>query len=109
MTESLDRERIEAFLEREMDSIVAWCRYRLIPRDAWPQEPAARGWLDLAIGRAADLALTTGRAHSHTAALRLVCGAFGLDGDSIARRWRRGRARRKENGRNVRPARVSSG
>jgi hypothetical protein len=88
----LDRARIEANLHTdEIMSIEEWAKCRAIPIECWPLQRAARGWLELAIGRAVDRALSTGQARSHSAALRIVCGAFGLDGDSVRRRWERHR------------------
>lgn len=88
----LDRSRIEAHLHiDEIVSIEEWARRRGVPLATWPQQLAARGWLELAIGRAVDRALSTGGARSPSAALRIVCGAFGLDGDSVRRCWERNR------------------
>jgi len=88
----LDRARIEAHLHiDEIVSIEEWAKRRGIPIECWPQQQAARGWLDLAVGRAVDRALSTGRARSRSAAFRFVCGDFGLDGDSVRRRWEKGR------------------
>ena len=95
---ALDRERIEAFLHGdEISSLTEWCRRRDVPLATWPRQPAARGWLELAIGRAVDRALATGLARSTTAAMQFVCGRFGLDGDSVRRRWER--AQQRERGR----------
>lgn len=91
MRSSLNRARIEAFLSVEMAAVTEWAERRGIPLDVWPSHPAARGWLDLAIGRAVERALALGRARSRSAALRIVCGAFGLDGDNERRRWERDR------------------
>jgi hypothetical protein len=86
----LDRGRLEAFLHGgELASISEWCRRRGVALDSWPQHSATLCWQDLAVGRACDLAITQGRARTHTRALAIVCGRFGLDGDSVARRWRR--------------------
>src|SRR6266550_7041605 len=88
----LDRSRIEAYLHvDEIVSIEEWARRRGVPLESWPHQLAARGWLELAIGRAVDRALGTGLARSHSAALRIVCGAFGLDGNSVRRGWERTR------------------
>ena len=92
MRGSLDRARLEAFLHGdELVSIAEWCRRRGVLLDSWPQHSATLCWVDLAIGRAVDLAITQGRARSHSAALRIVCAAFGLLGDSVRRRWERNR------------------
>jgi hypothetical protein len=87
---SLDRARLEAFLNGgELASVAEWCRRRGVPPDAWPEHSATLCWVDLAVGRAVELAIQQGRARTHTRALAIVCGAFGLDGASVARRWRR--------------------
>ncbi len=76
----------------ELVSISEWCKRMGITEEEWPHHSAAMGWLDLAIGRAVDVALRQGRARSYSAALRFVGGDFGLCGDSIRRRWERRRA-----------------
>jgi hypothetical protein len=86
----VDRVRIEAFLNGgELASRAEWCRRRGVRLDSWPQHSATLCWVDLAVGRAVDLAIEQGRARTHTRALAIVCGAFGLDPASVARRWRR--------------------
>ena len=90
MRRDLDRARIEARLHlAERHSIAEWCRHRGIPLDVWPQHTAALGWIDLAIGRAVEEALRTGRARSRSKALIFACADFGLDGDSVRKRWER--------------------
>jgi hypothetical protein len=92
-----DREAIEAELYRdERKAVAEWCELRGIPVDAWPQHSGALGWLDLAIGRAVKKARKTGRATSRKRAMLLVCGDFGLDGESVRRRWARTPAWRKQ-------------
>jgi hypothetical protein len=85
------RERIEGQLkDHELDSLTEWCRRQRVPREEWPRHRGAYGWLDLAVHRAVDAALRSGRARSRTAALRLIAGDLGIpSGDSIRRRWER--------------------
>lgn len=100
MRRSLDRACIVS-IERELTflelaSLAEWAERRSVPLDSWPQYGAARCWLDLAIGRAVDKARKTGRARSRSEAMRLVCAAFGLDGDSVRRAWERDQQRARE-------------
>jgi hypothetical protein len=91
-TAPLDVRAIERHLHAdEQVSIREWCERRGIPFVAWVEHPAALGWVDLAVSRAADEAMRNGRARSRTAALRLVCGAFGFDDENWRRRWERDR------------------
>lgn len=84
MTRSLDRVRIEAYLHTDAQpSIEEWCRCLGASLDTWPQQREARGWLELAITRAVDKTMQAGRARSYTSALRIVCGAFGLDDGDV--------------------------
>jgi hypothetical protein len=83
-------ERIEGQLkDHELASLEEWCRLRCVRRDRWPLHRGAYGWLDLAVGRAALAAQRTGRARSRSAALKFVGADFGLNGDSIRKRWER--------------------
>lgn len=86
-------ERLNVLLHAdELGSLAELCRAHRVAFDRWPTHPPALGWLDLAIARAVEHALRTGRARSHTAALRFVCFDLGLRGDSVRRRWERYRS-----------------
>jgi diketogulonate reductase-like aldo/keto reductase len=90
---SPDLHRLERHLHvDEMESVREWCRRQGVPVESWAEQAGTIGWQDLAIGRAVDEALRTGRARSYSAALRFVGADFGMDGDSIRRRWGRRRA-----------------
>jgi hypothetical protein len=82
--------RIEAYLHAdEKTSLAEWCERRGVPRDVWPQHPSACGWLDLALFRAVDKAISSKRARRRTPALDLVCADFGLEERTVRRRWER--------------------
>jgi hypothetical protein len=91
MTPRVDRLKALLRLD-ELESVREWCKRQGVPAEEWPEHRAAGAWLDLAIGRAVDVALRTGRARSYTAALRFICGDVGLDAESVRRRWHRRRA-----------------
>jgi len=96
-----DASRLGAHLTPgELDSLRELARLHGWPFSSWPELPEARGFLDLALSRGTRSALRSGRARSMTHALRLVAPGLGLDGDSVARRWRRRRG--EESGQSVR-------
>lgn len=88
----IHRERIEAHLHPvELEIIREWCEAGMIRLDRWPEQPEMRGFVDLATRRLMAMMRRTGRAGSETRALELASSRFGLNPDTIRRRWERRR------------------
>lgn len=85
------RERIEVWLEDEMPTVREYCRSFRVAVDAWPEQAELAVFVDLALRRHVDDLLVTLRARSEWHALRLVAPRFGLNPDTVRRRWLRHR------------------
>jgi hypothetical protein len=94
--DAAERARLEAWIPIEMAAIRDLCRALAVPLDSWPSHPALSSFVDLAVRRCCDDLLVSLRARSETHALQLAAPRFGLNPDSVRRRWQRYRKAAQE-------------
>lgn len=99
---ALERLEDEALAPAELAIVREWCRAMWLSPDSWPDQPPLVGILDLALHRVVNRYLEEGRARSETHAIQLVAGRYGLNPETIRKRWQRYRnSRLKNSGQNV--------
>jgi hypothetical protein len=93
---SPDVARLEHWLPDEMSAVRDLCRALAVPLASWPDHPALSSFVDLAVRRCVDDLIVSLRARSETHALQLAAPRFGLNPDSVRRRWQRYRKAAQE-------------
>lgn len=87
--EPAHRERLEARLVDELPVVREYCRAFGHPVHSWPDHPGLQCFVDLALRRAVDDALSGLRARSETHALQLVAPRMGQNPRTVRSRWYR--------------------
>lgn len=83
-------ERIEGELTPgELAIVREWCSRMWADAETWPEYAPLSPLVDLAVSRCCDRLRQTGAARSDTHALQLAAPRFGLDPETLRKRWQR--------------------